>query len=286
MENINLLSLSDIDQILKITTSIWADEGNFSDYVIRKIIKDKLSYSIKIENEIICFYLINREGEAFNEGYISLICVKEKYRHKGLGYKIMKYCMDKAKNEGVNKFYLHVPQNNEYAINLYKKLGFIIKKSYKNFFHSKKNPESNPAYLMTKENKDNNNTKSEDQNKNKEKTNNKENAIEKKDIKEQIEHLDFKECINNNLNENYFLDSGIITFEQFSGFLDCEFEEKNSLNNSIDNFIEEKEKFLNKKRKFDSNYISDDENRNIEIKNTVIKDSKPQISQNLGICFL
>ena len=68
--------------------------------------------------------------------------------------------------------------------------------------------------------------------------------------------------------------------------MDCEFEDKNSLNNSIDNFIEEKEKFLNKKRKFDSNYISDDENRNIEIKNTVIKDSKPQISQNLGICFL
>ena len=194
----------------------------------------------------------------------------------------MKYSIDKAKNEGVNKFYLHVSQNNEYAINLYKKLGFIVKKSYKNYFHSKKNPERNPAYLMIKENKDNNNTKSEDQNKNKEKTNNKENANEKKDIKEQIEHLDFKECINNNLNENYFLDSGIITFEQFSGFLDCEFEDKNSLNNSIDNFIEEKEKFLNKKRKFDSNYISDDENRNIEIKNTVIKDSKPQISQNLG----
>ena len=263
MENINLLSLSDIDQILKITTSIWSDEGNFSEYVIRKVIKDKLSYSIKIENEIICFCLINREGIAFNEGYISLICVKENYRHKGLGYKIMKYCIDKAKNEGVNKFFLHVSQNNEYAINLYKKFGFIVKKSYKNYFHSKKNPERNPAYLMIKENKDNNNTNFEDQIENKEKINNKENSDEKKDIRKQIEHLDFKEYINNHLNENYFLDDGIFDFE---------FEDKNN------NIIEEKENYLNKKRKFNSNNISDNENSNIEIRNKVIKESNPQIS--------
>jgi len=179
MENINLLSFSDIDQILKITTSIWSNEGNYSDFVIRKVIKEKLSYSIKIENEIICFCLINREGIAFNEGYISLVCVKENYRHKGLGYKIMKYCMNKAKNEGINKFSLHVSQNNKHAINLYKKLGFIVKKSYKNYFHSKINPERNPAYLMTKEIKENNNKKFETQNENKEKINNKENADEK-----------------------------------------------------------------------------------------------------------
>jgi len=261
MENINLLSLSDIDQILKITTSIWSCEGNFSYFVIRKVIKEKLSYSIKIENEITCFCLINREGIAFNEGYISLVCVKENYRHKGLGYKIMKYCMDKAENEGINKFFLHVSQNNEQAINLYKKLGFIVKKSFKNYFHSKINPERNPAYLMTKEIKNNNNNnKFEAQNENKKKINNKENDDEKKDLKEEIKHLDFKECINNNLNENN--------------------ENKTNLNNSINNIIEEKETFLNKKRKVDSNDISDDENSNKEIKNTVIKDSKSKISQN------
>ena len=149
MENIILLSLSDIDQILQISTSIWSYEGNFADYVIKKIIKDNLSYSIKIENEIICFCLINREGESFNEGYLFSICVKENYRHKGLGYKLMKYCIDNAKNKGVNKFFLHVSQNNENAVKLYNKLGFIVSKSFKNYYHSKLNPESNPAYLMT-----------------------------------------------------------------------------------------------------------------------------------------
>ena len=63
MEKIYLLNISDIDQILKISISIWSNEGNYSDYVIKKVINDKLSYSIKIENEIICFCLINREGE-------------------------------------------------------------------------------------------------------------------------------------------------------------------------------------------------------------------------------
>ena len=169
--------------------------------------------------------------------------------------------MDKAENEGINKFFLHVSQNNEQAINLYKKLGFIVKKSFKNYFHSKINPERNPAYLMTKEIKNNNNNnKFEAQNENKKKINNKENDDEKKDLKEEIKHLDFKECINNNLNENN--------------------ENKTNLNNSINNIIEEKETFLNKKRKVDSNDISDDENSNKEIKNTVIKDSKSKISQN------
>ena len=116
---------------------------------------------------------------------------------------------------------------------------------------------------MIKENKDNNNTNFEDQIENKEKINNKENSDEKKDIREQIEHLDFKEYINNHLNENYFLDDGIFDFE---------FEDKNN------NIIEEKENYLNKKRKFNSNNISDNENSNIEIRNKVIKESNPQIS--------
>ena len=47
MEKINLLNISDIDQILKISISIWSNEGNYSDYVIKKVINDKLSYSIK-----------------------------------------------------------------------------------------------------------------------------------------------------------------------------------------------------------------------------------------------
>ena len=140
MEKINLLNISDIDQILKISISIWSNEGNYSDYVIKKVINDKLSYSIKIENEIICFCLINREGEEFDEVYIYLVCIKENYINKGSGYKVMKYCINNAKNDGVNKFFLHVSQNNEYAIKLYKKLGFIINKSYKNYFHSRKKP--------------------------------------------------------------------------------------------------------------------------------------------------
>ena len=44
MEKINLLNISDIDQILKISISIWSNEGNYSDYVIKKVINDNQDY--------------------------------------------------------------------------------------------------------------------------------------------------------------------------------------------------------------------------------------------------
>ena len=144
--DISLITKLDIDQILKITTSIWLDEGFYPTHLLISVIKDDLSFSIKNKKEIICFCLIRREG--FNEGNIFLICVKEDYQHKGLGYKILNYCIDNAKKQGIRQFFLHVSINNEPAINIYKKCGFKVKKVYKNYYRSKKNPEINPAYFM------------------------------------------------------------------------------------------------------------------------------------------
>ena len=148
LNDISLITAIDIEQILKISTSFWFDEGDYPRKQLISVINDELSFSIKVQNEIICFCLIKREG--INDGYIFLICVKEDYQHKGLGYKLLNYCIDNAKKQqGIRQFLLHVSINNEPAINLYKKCGFKIKKTYKNYYRSKKNPKENPAYLMT-----------------------------------------------------------------------------------------------------------------------------------------
>ena len=152
LNDITLITVNDIDQILKISTSFWSDEADYSRKLLISVINDELSFSIKVQNEIICFCLIQREG--FNNGYIFLICVKTDYQHKGLGYKLLNYCINNAKKQqGIRQFFLHVSINNEPAINLYKKCGFIIKKKYKNYYRSKKKPEENPAYLMILKNK-------------------------------------------------------------------------------------------------------------------------------------
>ena len=145
--DISLVTESDIEQILKITTSFWDEEGAYSKKQLISVINEGLSFSIKIKSEIIAFCLIKRE--VINDGYIFAICVKEDYQHKGLGYKILDYCIDNAKKQqAIKKFFLHVSMNNEPAINLYKKCGFQIRKKFKNYYRSKNNPESNPAYLM------------------------------------------------------------------------------------------------------------------------------------------
>ena len=145
--DISLITESDTDQILEIMTSFWAEKGVCPKKQLISIIKEDLSFAIKNKSEIIGFCIMNRE--VINDGYISAICIKNDYQHKGLGYKILNYCIENAKKQqAINHFSLHVSINNEVAINLYKKSGFIIKKKYRNYYHSKKNPENNQAYLM------------------------------------------------------------------------------------------------------------------------------------------
>ena len=147
LNDIFWITENDVEQISKISTAYWSDEGEYPRKLLISIINEQLSFSIKIQNEIIAFCLMKRDG--FNDGYIFLICVKDQYRHKGLGYKLINYCMNNAKKEqGIRNFFLHVSKCNEPAINLYKKFGFAIKKEYKNYYRSKKNPERNPAYMM------------------------------------------------------------------------------------------------------------------------------------------
>ncbi len=147
LDDILLITSFDIGQILKISTTIWKDEGLYPISQIHSVIKDNLSYSIKIQGEIISFCLVERKKKK-NEANIFLIAVKDNYRNKGLGYRILNYCIKNAKKEGINNFFLHVSANNEIAINLYKKFGFEIIKIIDNYYHSKIYPEINKAYLM------------------------------------------------------------------------------------------------------------------------------------------
>ncbi|MCP4762303.1 MAG: GNAT family N-acetyltransferase [archaeon] len=52
------------------------------------------------------------------------IIVRKNYRNTGLGYQLMKYSLDKAKENGKKKIILSTFNTNENAIHLYEKLGF------------------------------------------------------------------------------------------------------------------------------------------------------------------
>jgi len=60
LDNITLITSFDIGQILKISTTLFSDDGIYPVQQIYSVIKDNLSYCIKILGEIICFCLVNR----------------------------------------------------------------------------------------------------------------------------------------------------------------------------------------------------------------------------------
>ena len=66
----------------------------------------------------ICMYV------SFDEGEITNVAVKEKYRGRGLGKAIVKDLLDRAAKANVSRCILEVRKSNAPAISLYKKMNF------------------------------------------------------------------------------------------------------------------------------------------------------------------
>jgi N-acetylglutamate synthase-like GNAT family acetyltransferase len=98
-----------------------------------KNIRHKIISVYKVENKIFvgCGYGV------IENGYIGLfdIIVKDEFRGNGYGKEIVKTILARAKENGINKAYLAVVNNNSTAKNLYKNIGF--KEIYKYWYRKK-----------------------------------------------------------------------------------------------------------------------------------------------------
>ena len=103
----------------ELTTKVTKTIVNEGDALKIDFFKDKE----KIGTASVCPF----KGE--KTSFIYNVEVLKEFRGKGYGTKIMNYMI---KNYGVK--YLHVDKNNEIALNLYKKLGFKIIKTFPNTF--------------------------------------------------------------------------------------------------------------------------------------------------------
>jgi ribosomal-protein-alanine N-acetyltransferase len=87
----------------------------------------------------VCFWTVSDEAQITN------ITVKEKFRRKGLGSRLMKYIIDISSAMKIKKMFLEVRASNCPALSLYEKFGFkkieVRKKYYSN---------SNDAVIMAK----------------------------------------------------------------------------------------------------------------------------------------
>ena len=140
----NKLLIEDIEKLKEIYISFWGTVDLYTDKEFKRLIIQNLSYSYKIDNEVIAYCLIDYKKRE-NIAEIYLLCVKKEYQGYHLGKTLLSFCLDNCCKSNIKNFCLHVSTENKLACNLYKKLGFTVKKFIKDYYHDEKD---NDAYYM------------------------------------------------------------------------------------------------------------------------------------------
>ncbi|MBS7287266.1 MAG: ribosomal protein S18-alanine N-acetyltransferase [Candidatus Freyarchaeota archaeon] len=109
----------------------------------------------EVDGEIVGYIMnrIEKGMSSFNpspfrlvkKGHVVSIAVMPEHRRKGIGKMLLKWGLRAMKEYGAEEAILEVRVSNEPAINLYKKMGFIIVKTIRGYYH-----DGEDAYLMSK----------------------------------------------------------------------------------------------------------------------------------------
>ena len=117
-------TFDDIEEIDKLIRDTFGENDGYSMGYYINVICQNLSYIFKLNKKIIAVCLFYFNNEDLEGICISCLCVKKEYRHKGLGRKIISFCIDNCICHRFEEFYLHVSTTNRNALKLYTSLGF------------------------------------------------------------------------------------------------------------------------------------------------------------------
>ncbi len=90
-----------------------------------------LGWVIEYDQQVVGFVIILIQ---VGEGHILNLCVHPHYQHQGFGEKLLKKVFQVAEQQKATIIYLEVRITNHRAIRLYKKLGFQLISSRKNYY--------------------------------------------------------------------------------------------------------------------------------------------------------
>ena len=94
-----------------------------------------ISLVCEIDNELVGYVVgftfeVNRRKHCMSIA----IAMLQDYSSKGMGTELMKELIKRGKDKGITRFELDVSVKNKIAINLYKKMGFVIEGERKNSY--------------------------------------------------------------------------------------------------------------------------------------------------------
>lgn len=147
MEEINYIKLNkehtkDIFALFE-----WHDpNSDFNDEKVNGMLKEDISYGLTLKGELIAVCINIKQNEKI---LFHTIVVKKELRHQGFGTKLLTYTINQIQTQFPNtKIILHVMTTNSNAIGLYKKMGFKITQTIKDFYVAMfcKNKERDPNF--------------------------------------------------------------------------------------------------------------------------------------------
>jgi len=116
----------------------------YSTFYMRSLLNNAdIYYVAEYEGKIVGYIIARKENNKL--GHIISIAVHPDYRRIGLGTVLMKKAEDSLRNLGCYRVYLEVRVSNKPAIQLYKKLGYIIVRTIPSYYS-----DGEDAFLMVK----------------------------------------------------------------------------------------------------------------------------------------
>lgn len=127
--NIRKMTISDLENIKNILSSQFDDFWNYNILKEELLSKNSKYIVVILNNEIVGFAGVK---VLLDEADIMNIVIKKDYRKKGIGTLLLQELINIASN--LNYITLEVNEENNPAINLYKKFGFEIAGIRKNYY--------------------------------------------------------------------------------------------------------------------------------------------------------
>lgn len=124
---LSALTESDIEQILSIEKKSFTQPWSYRLFHEELSSKDAFDYVVKLNNhdkpgEVIAYFCSRITGDEMS---ILRIAVESGWRNSGIALWLLGRCFEIALTKGVKSVFLEVRENNNAAISLYRKLGFV-----------------------------------------------------------------------------------------------------------------------------------------------------------------
>ncbi len=141
---INIVNVQEnyIDDIYAIETAEiivpWSKEA-----LLNLIRQQNIIFRVMLkDDEVIGYYSFQK---IFDEAYINNIAIKKEYQSQGFGTQLFQDLLERAEKFEAKSLTLEVETDNEKALKLYKKFGFEVEGTRKNFYKNQKD-----AFIMWK----------------------------------------------------------------------------------------------------------------------------------------